>query len=105
MNDYLCLPKPPTISWSAPMCSTCEVDLLDNYDGGCWRCPSCGTAWSGNARDGDDGELYESWAGQPAGGPEVTEAEAWRISHLKEPDRSRSLERIREYGRNRENYV
>ena len=102
MNDYLRLSKPPSISWSAPTCSTCEVDL--EYDDG-WLCPSCGTAWGSMAGDGDDGELYESWAGEPADGPEVTEVEAWQISHLQEPDRSRSLERIREYERNRENYV
>ena len=102
MNDYLRLSKPPTISWSAPMCSACYVDL--ECDDG-WLCPSCGTAWGSMAGDGDDGELYESWAGEPADGPEVTVGEAWRISHLQEPDRMRALERIREYERNRESYV
>ena len=102
MNDYLRLTKPPTIVLLAPICSVCEVDL-ENDDG--WLCPSCGTAWGYMAGDGDDGELYESWAGEPADGPAVTEDEAWRICHLREPDRSTFLSIIRERARNPENYV
>ena len=102
MNDYLRLSKPPTISWSAPMCSACYVDL--ECDDG-WLCPSCGTAWDSSAGDGEDGELFESWAGEPADGPEVTEDEAWQISGMPEPDRTRRLEWMRDLERNPENYV
>ena len=102
MSDYLRLTRAPYISWSAPTCSACDVDL--EFDDG-WLCPSCGTAWGSMAGDGDYGELYESWAGEPAGGLEVTKDEAWQISHLQEPDRTRSLERIRDRARNPANYV
>ena len=65
MNDYLRLSKPPSISWSAPTCSTCGVDL----------------EWD----DGDDGFLAGYWCHVAI----VTEvavrqqlaAEVWALEH------------------------
>lgn len=92
MSDYLRLTEAPAWCISYPTCSACcvELELIDD-----WTCPSCGTSWDRRATDGDAGELYASWAGEPATGPEVTEDEAWQVSHLKGDDRTAKLEQIR----------
>lgn len=74
MTGYIRLEKPPEFSISYPTCSICDVDL--EHDDG-WTCPVCGTTWSSNASDGDEGELYESWSGESLEDtPVSTEAEA-----------------------------
>ncbi|HUX69179.1 MAG TPA: hypothetical protein VMV41_01585 [Cellulomonadaceae bacterium] len=93
MSDYLRLTEAPTWCISYPTCSVCCVDLEYDDD---WMCPSCGTSWDSGSSDGDTGTLYGDWAGEPATGPEVTEDEAWRISHLKGDARAATLKRVRE---------
>ena len=76
MPDYIRLSKPPQWCIQYPTCSACTVDLDTDGDG--WVCPVCGTLWSQDAGDGDEGSLYTEWAGEEADGPIVPEDDAWR---------------------------
>lgn len=62
MTDYIKLEQAPQLVLQSPTCSACGVDV-ESEDGG-WLCPVCGTTWSYNDSDGDDGSLYEEWSGE-----------------------------------------
>ena len=77
MSDggYIKLAEAPTWVVQYPQCSACEVDLI--LDDG-WLCPVCGSCWPGEANDGDQGELFESWSGETIDGDPVPNDDAWR---------------------------
>jgi len=56
----------PSLSINYPDCSACAVEVEGDGDG--WMCPRCGTSWPYDAGDGDEGQLYEDWNGEPSEG-------------------------------------
>jgi len=82
VSNYVRLAEAPEWCIQYPTCSACAVEL--DHDGDGWQCPSCGTAWSTDANDGDKGTLYADWAGEESNGPIVTEDQARQWGHYLE---------------------
>lgn len=69
---------PPTLSVSYPSCASCGVEVENDGDG--WYCARCGTIWDFRAGDGDNGELYEDWNGEPNPGEPRTHTDGYRLT-------------------------
>lgn len=75
MADYIKLDQPPRLIVGYPTCGACYVEV--NHDDGNWVCPQCGTSWSTNACDDDEGTLYEDWSGDVLDSPVFTHRQAF----------------------------
>ena len=93
MSDYIKLAEAPVFMFQSPQCGTCSVDL--EWEDG-HVCPVCGTYWPGDATDGDEGELFESWSGEELDGETVDEDGAFQagLRH----DRAKVDELIKKMG-------
>lgn len=89
MSEYIKLAEAPVFVFQSPTCGACSVEL--EHDGDGWECPCCGTIWVGDACDGEQGELYESWSGETLDGETVSEDAAYDAGnkHKREADKKR----------------